>query len=169
MVVAGLGVSPWTVLAQGVSVQTSLDVGQATILVSFLVLLCWIPLRQALGIGTLANAVVIGLSIDATIALLDRPDALVPRAAMVFAGIGIVAVGSALYLTCRLGPGPRDGLMSGLHRRTGRSVRLVRTSIEVMALTIGFLLGGTLGLGTVAFALLIGPAVQLALRGRAFH
>ena len=162
LVHAGLGVSPWTVLAQGVAVQTPLAVGQATILISFIVLLGWIPLRQPPGLATLLNAVFIGVAIDVMLALFPGRGPTLVRLAEVAGGIGLVAVGSGLYLTCRLGPGPRDGLMTGLHRRTGRSLRLVRTLIEGSALIAGFVLGGTVGIGTVAFALGIGPAVQAA-------
>ena len=165
LVHSGLGVSPWTVLAQGVSVQTPLAVGVATVAISFVVLLAWLPLRQRPGLGTLLNAVVIGVAIDVTLAVLaGQPDPIAIRLGEVALGIGLVAVGSGLYLTCRLGPGPRDGLMTGLQRRTGRSLRLVRTLIEGAALAVGFVLGGTVGIGTVAFALGIGPAVQAALR-----
>ncbi len=172
LVASELGNSPWTVLAEGISVQASLGVGVATVAISFLVLLMWIPLRQRPGLGTIANAIVIGLAIDASLAWLPEPSELLPRYGLVAAGIGLVGIGSGLYLTCFLGPGPRDGLMTGLSRRTGLSLRVVRTGIEVVALTIGAVLGGTVGIGTLAFALLIGPAVQaavVALAGRPLH
>jgi uncharacterized membrane protein YczE len=158
-----LGVSPWTVLAQGVSEQTPLPVGVATIAISFIVLLIWIPVRQKPGIGTFFNAVVIGLAIDATLAYLPGDWPLGVRLAEIPVGVGLVGLGSGIYLAQRLGPGPRDGLMTGLARRTGRSLRLVRTALEGTALAIGWLLGGTVGIGTVAFALGIGPAVQFFL------
>jgi uncharacterized protein len=164
IVVAGLGNSPWTVLAQGVARHTVLSVGSATIVISGVVLLAWIPLRQAPGLGTLLNAVLIGVAIDVTTQLVSAVHGYPARLGLVLLGIGAVALGSGLYLTSRLGPGPRDGLMSGLQRRTGRSIRLVRTVIELSALAAGFALGGTVGVGTAAFALLIGPGVQLALR-----
>ena len=167
-----LGNSPWTVLAEGVSAQTPLAVGTATVAISFVVLLMWIPLRQRPGLGTILNAIVIGLAIDASLAWLPEPSELLPRYGLVAAGIALVGMGSGLYLTCFLGPGPRDGLMTGLSRRTGLSLRIVRTGIEVAALTIGAILGGTVGIGTLAFALLIGPAVQAgvkALAGRPLH
>ena len=161
-----LGNSPWTVFAEGLAVQTPLSVGAATIAISGGVLLAWIPLRQAPGLGTLANAVVVGVAIDVTLLILPH-DAPVPvRVAELLGGIGLVAVGSGIYLLTRLGPGPRDGLMVGLHRRTGRPVGLVRTAIELTALLVGALLGGTFGVGTVAFAVLIGPAVGWVLRRR---
>ena len=167
-----LGNSPWTVLAEGVAIQTSLGVGVATVAISFLVLLAWIPLRQRLGLGTIANAIVIGVAIDASLAWLPDPSELLPRYGLVAAGIALVGIGSGLYLTSFLGPGPRDGLMTGLSRRTGLSLRAVRTGLEVAALTTGAILGGTVGIGTLAFALLIGPAVQaavMALAGRPLH
>ena len=163
LVVAALGVSPWTVLAEGAGQQAGIGVGAATIAISFVVLGLWIPLRQRAGLGTVLNAVVVGLAIAATVALVATPGDLVVRLLFVAVGIALVALGSGLYLTCRLGPGPRDGLMTGLHRRTGRSVRTVRVCLELSVLVTGFLLGGTVGLGTVAFALGIGPGVQAAL------
>ena len=169
LVASELGNSPWTVFAQGLGEQTGMAVGTATIVISAGVLLLWVPLRQLPGLGTVLNAVLIGLAIDATLALLPDHVALGVRAVFVAAGIALVGLGSGLYLTSRLGPGPRDGLMTGLHRRTGMSLRRVRAAIEVSAVVIGFLLGGTVGIGTVAFALGIGPAVQLfvhALGGR---
>ena len=166
LVASELGNSPWTVFAEGLEKQTPLSVGAATIVTSFVLLLLWIPLRQRPGLGTILNAVVVGLSIDATLLLLPDDAALVPRIAEVVVGIGLVALGSAFYLGAALGPGPRDGLMTGLHRLTGRPIALLRTGIELTALTIGVILGGTFGPGTIAFALLIGPAVALALRLR---
>jgi uncharacterized membrane protein YczE len=151
------------VFAEGVSVQTPLSIGAATVATSFVVLLIWIPLRERPGLGTVANAIVVGLVIDLTLAVLDTgPLAL--RIAELLGGIALVGVGSAIYLGAALGPGPRDGLMTGLHRITGRPIALLRGAIEVTALVVGALLGGTVGVGTVAFALLVGPAVQTALR-----
>ncbi|HWT95343.1 MAG TPA: hypothetical protein VN238_20270 [Solirubrobacteraceae bacterium] len=166
LVASDLGNSPWTVFAEGLSRQTPLTVGSATIVISVFVLLLWVPLRQRPGLGTISNAVVVGLAIDATLHLLPDADAtpLAVRWIEVFGGIAVVAVGSAIYLRTALGAGPRDGLMTGLHRRTGRPVALVRALIEISALIAGALLGGTFGVGTVAFALLIGPAVARALR-----
>jgi uncharacterized membrane protein YczE len=171
LVNADLGNSPWTVLAEGVSRQVGVGIGTATIAISLLTLLAWIPLRQRPGLGSIANALILGPVIDATLAVLDTPAGLLWRSLQVALGILAVAAGSALYLTTFLGPGPRDGLMTGLHRRTGVRIPVVRASIEVCALSVGFLLGGTLGPGTLAFALGVGPAVGLALaltaRGRA--
>jgi uncharacterized protein len=163
VVASELGNSPWSVFAEGVSVQTPLSIGSATIATSFLVLLAWIPLRERPGLGTLLNAVLVGLAMDATLALVPAAP-LGVRVVELFAGIAIVGVGSAIYLGAALGPGPRDGLMTGLHRRTGLAIAPVRAGIEITALTLGAVLGGTVGLGTVAFALLIGPAVATALR-----
>jgi uncharacterized membrane protein YczE len=160
LVASELGNSPWTVLAQGLARQTGLGVGGATIVVSALVLAAWIPLRQRPGLGTILNALLIGIAIDATLAVLPDHFDLGVRWALVPIGIALVGVGSGLYLACRLGPGPRDGLMTGLHRRTGRSLRLVRVCLELSAVAVGFVLGGTVGVGTLAFALLIGPYVQ---------
>ena len=162
LVASGLGNSPWTVLAQGFARQTGVSVGAATVIVSGLVLLAWVPLRQRPGLGTALNALLIGVALDATLAVLPHHASLGTRACMVPAGIALVAIGSGFYLTTGLGPGPRDGLMTGLHRRTGLSLRVVRAAIEVAAVVAGYLLGGTVGVGTVAFALLIGPAVQAA-------
>lgn len=164
LVLAGLGNSPWTVFAQGIAEQTALRIGTATILVSFGVLLLWIPLGERPGLGTVANAVVIGLAIDATGWLLGAPEALAVRWAAMLGGIALVGLGSGLYINAGLGRGPRDGLMTALHRRSGRPIALVRAALEVGVLVAGVLLGGLAGIGTVAFALLVGPAVALALR-----
>lgn len=159
-----LGNSPWTVFAEGVSAQTPLSVGAATVATSFVILLAWIPLRERPGLGTLANAVLVGVAIDATLALLGGPSSPALRVVELLTGIGLVGVGSGLYLNAAMGAGPRDGLMMGLHRRTGRPLAPLRAAIEISALVVGAGLGGTVGVGTVAFALLIGPAVATALR-----
>ena len=164
IVASELGNSPWTVLAEGVAVRTGIAVGAATVAISILILLAWIPLRQRPGLGTIANAVVIGVVIDVTLELVERPDTPAVRAAYLALGIALVAVGSGLYLTTFLGPGPRDGLMTGLHRLTGATIGGLRTAIEVCALAGGWALGGTLGIGTLAFALVIGSAVAAVLR-----
>jgi uncharacterized membrane protein YczE len=163
LVESRLGNSPWTVLAEGVSDQTGIGIGPATVAISFVVLALWIPLRERPGLGTVLNAVIVGVAIGVTVELVPGTDELPLRSAEVLAGIAIVALGSGLYLMTRLGAGPRDGLMLGLHRRTGLSVRLVRTAIESSAVALGFALGGTVGIGTLAFALGIGPGVQAAL------
>ena len=150
--------------AEGLSKHTPFAIGTATIVISGLVMLAWIPLRQRPGIGTIANAILIGIAIDVMLPVLPDTDSLAARYAFVVVGIALVGIGSGLYLTALLGPGPRDGLMTGLHFRTGASLRRIRTLIEGSALLCGFILGGRVGLGTVAFALLVGPAVQSAVR-----
>lgn len=166
MLQSGLGLMPWDVLHQGIALQGDWPMGRVSVAVSFVVLLLWIPIRQKPGFGTVCNAIVIGLVFDAVNGLTgDRMVdlALAPRAALLLGGIALNAVATAAYLGAHLGPGPRDGLMTGLVRRTGRSVRLVRTLIEGSVVLGGFLLGGTLGLGTVAYLLLIGPLIQATL------
>lgn len=163
LVRAELGLMPWSVLDQGVARSTGLTLGTVTILVGAAVLLLWVPLRQRPGIGTVANVFVIGLALDASLAVLPRVEALPPRLALVVAGVVLNALATAAYIGVQLGPGPRDGLMTGLVRRTGRSVRAVRTGLEVVVVVLGVLLGGTIGLGTVLYALGIGPLVQLLL------
>ncbi len=160
IVAADLGNSPWTVLAQGVAENTPLDIGAATVVISFAVLCAWIPLRQRPGLGTILNAIVVGVAIGVMVNVLPSDPSRAAGLSMLAGGIALVALGGGIYLGARLGPGPRDGLMTGLHARTGRSLRLMRTLIELSALTAGFLLGGTVGFGTAAFALLIGPGVQ---------
>jgi uncharacterized membrane protein YczE len=160
IVAADLGNSPWTVLAQGVAEHTPLGIGAATIVISFAVLCAWIPLRQKPGLGTILNAIVVGLAIGVMVEVLPTDPKPAIAWPLLAGGIALVAIGGGIYLGARLGPGPRDGLMTGLHARTGRSLRLMRTCIELSALAAGFLLGGTVGVGTAAFALLIGPGVQ---------
>lgn len=159
---ANLGLSPWEVLHQGIAVRTPITIGLASIGVSLLVLLLWIPLRQPLGVGTVTNAVMIGLFIDLVIFLVPQPDALVSRWLLLVGGIVLVGIGSGFYIGVHLGPGPRDGLMTGIARR-GLSLRLARTGVEGSALLVGWLLGGTVGVGTVLFSLTIGPIVQFFL------
>ena len=163
LVRSGLGVMPWDVLHQGLARQLGWSLGVVTIVVGALVLLAWIPLRERPGLGTVSNVVVIGLAVDAALAVLPEPSSLPVRVALVPAGILLNAVATAAYIGVHLGPGPRDGLMTGLVRRTGRSVRLVRTSIEVTIVALGWLLGGTLGVATVLYALAIGPLVHVLL------
>jgi uncharacterized membrane protein YczE len=162
LVVAGLGLDPWDVFQQGLARRLGVPIGQTVIAVGILVLLLWIPLRQRPGIGTLANVVVVGLVIDAALPLLPAPHVLAWRVAYLVAGIGLNAVATGLYIGAGLGPGPRDGLMTGLAAR-GLSLRVARTSVEVSVLVAGWLLGGTVGVGTLAYALSIGPLVHLLL------
>lgn len=156
-----LGLAPWDVLHSGLIQHVPITIGQAVVVMSFVVLLLWIPLREKPGLGTISNALVVGLSADVTLALLDAPDALVLRVGLMVGGVVLCGFAGALYIGAQLGRGPRDGLMTGLARRTGRSIRLVRTALEVVVVVIGVLLGGTIGLGTVLYALAIGPLTQL--------
>lgn len=160
LVESTLGLDPWDVFHEGVARHVDLTFGQVVIATGAAVLLLWIPLRQRPGIGTVLNVVVIGLAADAGIALIAQPDDLWLRALLLLGGIVGNGFAGALYIGAALGPGPRDGLWLGLVRRTGRSVRLWRTVIEVAVLSIGFVLGGTVGVGTVLYALTIGPIVQ---------
>ena len=164
MIRAGLGLDPWDVFHQGLAGRTGLSFGLVTALVGVAVLLAWIPLRNRPGIGTVANVIVIAVTVDAGLALLPAPSELPIRIAMMLGAVVLNAVSTVLYIGAGLGPGPRDGLMTGLVARTGLSVRLVRTSIEVAVLSIGWLLGGTVGVGTVVYAFGIGPLVQLFVR-----
>lgn len=163
LVASDLGNSPWTVFADGVSEQTPLSIGLATVVTSFVLLLIWIPLGERPGLGTIANALVVGVAIDVMLLVLGRAP-LAVRIGELVAGVVLVGIGSGLYINAALGPGPRDGLMLGLHRLTGRPIGLLRAGIEISALVVGALLGGVYGIGTVAFALLVGPAVAFALR-----
>jgi uncharacterized membrane protein YczE len=163
MIRSTLGNMPWDVLHQGVAQRLGWSIGVVSIVVGALVLLCWVPLRQRPGIGTVSNVVVVGVAVDAALALVPAPGQLVLRVGLLAAGVLLNAVATAAYIGVHLGPGPRDGLMTGLVGRTGGSVRLVRTSIEVAVVVTGWLLGGTLGVGTVVYAVAIGPLVQLLL------
>ncbi|MBM0127686.1 membrane protein YczE [Pimelobacter simplex] len=160
MVLGDIGLAPWDVLHSGFVRHVPITLGQAVVLFSFVVLVLWIPLREKPGLGTISNAIVVGLSADATLAMFDAPDGLAARIALMVGGIVLCGLATALYIGAQLGRGPRDGLMTGLHRRTGLSIRLVRTGLEVAVVAIGLVLGGTLGLGTVVFALTIGPITQ---------
>ncbi len=159
MVRADLGLAPWDVLHQGVSTRSGVSMGIVTILTGVVVLLLWIPIRERWGLGTVLNVLVIGIVVDATLAVLDEPGAMWQRVGFLVVGIYLFGPGSGLYIGAGLGPGPRDGLMTGLARR-GRSVRVVRTGIALTALAVGAALGGSVGLGTVAFALTVGPNVH---------
>jgi uncharacterized membrane protein YczE len=160
---AGIGVSPWTVLAQGISKQADLTVGMATFVVSVLVLFLWIPLREIPGIGTVLNAILIAISIDVMAPFIPEQTNFVPQIIQASIGVILVGIGSALYLTANLGPGPRDGWMTGIQKKTNWPIGRVRVGIEIIVLSIGILLGGTFGLGTIMFALGIGPVVAISL------
>ncbi|WP_371604201.1 hypothetical protein OG345_34230 [Streptomyces sp. NBC_01220] len=164
LVVAGLGLEPWGVLHQGLAEHTGISIGAVSIIIGAIVLLLWIPLRQRPGLGTVSNVFAVGLAMDGTLALVPEVHGLVARAGVMVAGIVLNGVATGLYIAARFGPGPRDGLMTGLHRRTGRSIRFVRTAIEIAVVVTGFLLGGSLGAGTVLYALAIGPLAQFFLR-----
>lgn len=161
LIASHLGNAPWSVLAQGLSLRLDIAIGWATFLVSSAVLLLWIPFKQRPGIGTLANIVVIAIAIDFTVAWTPVPENLVLRTAMVVIGIALVGAGSAIYLTCGLGAGPRDGLMTAIHYASGLSVARVRAAIEGTVLGLGWLLGGRVGVGTLLFALGVGGSVAL--------
>jgi uncharacterized membrane protein YczE len=158
-----LGLDPWDVFHDGVSRWTGLSFGTVVILVGLAVLALWIPLRQWPGLGTVANAVVIGLVTDVGLAVLSTPDSLLARGGLLVGGVVLNGLAGGMYIGSQFGAGPRDGLMTGLVRRTGRSIRLVRTSLEITVLALGWLLGGVVGVGTVLYALAIGPLVQLFL------
>ena len=160
---ATLGLDPWDVLHEGLTKITGLSFGLVTAIVGAVVLLCWIPLRQKPGVGTVANVVVIGVAVDVTLFLLPNPADLLPRILFLTSGIVLNGLAAAVYIGARLGPGPRDGLTTGFCARTGTSLRLVRTVVEVAVLGIGWLLGGTIGIGTVLYAFAIGPLTQLFL------
>ncbi|MFI1468183.1 YitT family protein [Streptomyces wuyuanensis] len=164
LVRAGLGLEPWGVLHQGLAGRTALTIGVVSIIVGAAVLLLWIPIRQKPGLGTVSNVFVIGIAMDGTLAVVPDVHGLGAQIPLMAAGIVLNGAATGLYISARFGPGPRDGLMTGLHRLTGRSIRLVRTAIEVAVVATGFLLGGTVGAGTVVYALSIGPLAQLFLR-----
>ena len=160
---AGLGLDPWDVFHQGVSDKTGLSFGTVVIITGAIVLLAWLPLRQRPGIGTVSNVFVIGFAVDASLALIPDATWLPAQLAMLASGVVLNALAGAAYIGAGLGPGPRDGLMTGLVRRTGGSVSAIRTGIEVSVLAVGFALGGTVGLGTVVYALSIGPLLGFML------
>ncbi|MFH8491573.1 membrane protein YczE [Streptomyces longisporoflavus] len=164
LVVSGLGLEPWNVLHQGLAELTGMSIGVVSIFIGAAVLLLWIPLRQRPGLGTVSNVFVVGLAMDATLALLPDAHALGARIPLLVAGIVLNGAATGLYISAKFGPGPRDGLMTGLHQRTGRSVRLMRTLVEVAVVATGFAFGGTVGVGTVLYALAIGPLAQFFLR-----
>ena len=163
IIASALGSMPWDVLHQGASRQTGLSIGTAAAIIGALVLLLWIPLRERPGIGTISNVIVISVAVDVFLNVLPVPEPLAVRIGYAAVGILLNGVATAAYIGAALGPGPRDGLMTGIVRRTGGSVRLIRTGIEVAVVAIGWALGGTLGFSTAAYALFIGPLVQIFL------
>jgi len=165
---ANLGAAPWDVFHTGVSDLTGIPVGTVITITGLALLLLWIPLRESPGLGTVLNAVEIGIVVDLVLPLVPEPDDLAVRLVMMFAGVVVIAIGSGLYIGAGLGPGPRDGLMTGLARR-GRSIRVARTGIEITVLVVGVLLGGAIGVGTAVFALGIGPLVQFFLPRLTMH
>ncbi|MFF5342993.1 YitT family protein [Streptomyces althioticus] len=164
LVRSGLGLEPWNVLHQGLSERTGLSMGVVLTALGALILLLWLPLRQRPGLGTVSNVLVIGAAMDATLAVVPDAHGMAVRVALMASGIALNGAATGLYIAARFGPGPRDGLMTGLHQRTGVSVRLVRTAIEITVVVTGFVLGGTVGVGTVLYAVAIGPLAQLFLR-----
>jgi uncharacterized membrane protein YczE len=160
MIRSTLGLDPWDVLHEALSRRTGLTFGTVTAIVGALVLVCWIPLRQRPGVGTVSNILVIAVAVDVALALIPSPSALVWRIVLLVSGVVLNGLATATYIGVRLGPGPRDGLMTGFTAKTGMSIRLVRTGIEVTVLATGWVLGGTVGLGTVVYALAIGPLTQ---------
>ena len=163
LITANQGVSPWTVLAQGISFQTNLSIGFTTFIVSIIVLILWYPLKQKPGLGTILNIVLISIIIDLTIPILPYPKSFLFQIIQSIIAVFIVGLGSGFYLTANLGPGPRDGLMTGLQNLTNQPIALIRTIIEVSAVGLGFYLGGIVGIGTLLFAFGIGPTVSFGI------
>lgn len=164
MIRGNLGAAPWDVFAQGVSRTTGISFGLCTVIISVIVLLFWIPIKQKPGFGTLANAALIGFFADIGLATIPQAEHVPTQIALFLAGLCLLAFATAFYIGAGLGPGPRDGLMTGLVRVTGRPVWMIRTSIEIVVVVVGFFLGGVVGVGTAAFALGIGPMTQLAFK-----
>ena len=160
---SGSGVSPWTVLAQGISSKTDLSIGMATFLISIFILIFWVPLKQIPGIGTILNAIIIASAIDLTLGFIPKPELIYLKILQASFGILIVGIGSGIYLASNLGPGPRDGLMIGLQQKTNTSIPFIRTIIEITAVTVGWFLGGIVGIGTILFVFGIGPCVGVGL------
>jgi len=163
IIAAGIGNTPWTVLAEGIAVNLDWTIGKATFLVSVLVLLFWIPLKEKPGVGTVLNAILIAATIEVLLPELHTPDDLIMQLLQVVIGVILVGIGSGLYLTANLGPGPRDGTMTGLNKVTGISIGRVRGGVEISVLVIGWAMGGTFWIGTIIFAILIGPCVAICL------
>lgn len=164
MVRGAIGVPPWDVLGQGVVNVTGLNFGTVTLLLGVLILLLWIPIKQRPGIGTVLNVLLLGPAAQVVLWLVPEQEVLFVRIPLFVLGILLVALGTGMYIGSSYGPGPRDGLMTGLHRVTGKPIWVVRTSIELVVLAGGWLLGGNVGVGTLAFALFIGPLAQPAMK-----
>ena len=160
---AGVGNTPWTVLAEGIALMMDRTIGQATFFVSVAVLLLWIPLREKPGIGTILNAILIAVAIEYMLPILPTPEGAFESLLQVIGGIALVGIGSGIYLTANLGPGPRDGWMTGMQRASGYPIGNVRAAIEISVVFVGWSLGGTVGIGTVIFAVMIGPTVAVCL------
>ncbi len=163
LIAAGIGNTPWTVLAEGIAKMMGGSIGQATLLVSFAVLLLWIPLKEKPGVGTILNAILIAAAIEYMLPVMPAPDGTIQAVIQVLLGALLVGIGSGIYLTANLGPGPRDGWMTGIQRKSGIPIGSVRAGIEISVVIIGWVLGGTVGLGTLLFAILIGPIVAVSL------
>lgn len=163
LIASGAGVSPWTVLAQGIAGKTGWSIGFATMIISFAVLLLWIPLRQKPGMGTILNALIIAFMIDFSLTLLPYPQTLVWQLLQVIVGVLIIGIASGIYLTANLGAGPRDGLMTGLQSKTGFPIATIRIAIEISVVSIGWYLGGIVGIGTLIFAFGVGPCVAIGI------
>ena len=163
LIASSVGVSPWTVLAQGISVKTGYSIGLTTFVVSISVLCLWIPLKQKPGIGTILNTIIISIVLDVSLPYLPTPESFFSQILQVIIGVLIVGIGSGFYLISNLGPGPRDGLMTGLQKTTNLPIALIRTMIEICAVVCGWYLGGVVGIGTIVFALGIGPSVSAGL------
>ena len=163
LITANAGVSPWTVLAQGISIKTGYSIGITTFIVSISVLFLWIPLRQKPGVGTILNTIIVSIVIDVSLPYLPVPELLVFQIIQVIIGVLIVGLGSGFYLIANLGPGSRDGLMTGLQKKTNLPISLIRAILEIIAVTVGWYLGGIVGIGTIVFALAIGPFVSAGL------
>jgi uncharacterized membrane protein YczE len=163
LIASGAGVSPWTVLAQGISSKTDWSVGFSTMIVSFSVLIMWLPLRQKPGMGTILNALIIAFMIDFSLHLLPNPQTLAWQLVQVASGILVIGIASGIYLTANLGAGPRDGLMTGLQIKTGFPIASIRIAIEITVVSIGWYLGGTVGIGTIMFAFGVGPCVAIGI------
>jgi len=163
LITAGVGVSPWTVLAQGISFKTGYSIGLTTFFVSIGVLFLWIPLRQKPGVGTILNTIIVSIVIDVSLPYLPAPELFVFQILQVIIGVVIVGLGSGFYLIANLGPGSRDGLMTGLQKKTNLPIYLIRAILEISAVAVGWYLGGIVGIGTIVFALAIGPFVSAGL------